>query len=63
MYGDRYIVAERMIIQYVYCEEEQNIDHPTPYWNVVRFEEEWWSVSIELREVSGNGHKKKLNKS
>lgn len=48
MYRNRDVVAERMIIQDVYGEEQCDVDQPPANWYAVRLEEERRPLDIEL---------------
>ncbi len=62
MYRNRYVIAEGVVVQNIYSEEEKDVYHPALYGNVIRGEEERGSTPVELRKVSCSGHEDKLNK-
>ena len=49
MYGHGYIIAESMVVEEVYTEEQDNVDQPPPNWDLVLLEEEGRSFAVELR--------------
>lgn len=48
-YGN--IIAECVVVEDVDAEEENDVDEPPSYWNLVRPEEEWRSGPIKLRYI------------
>ena len=63
MYWDRDIVAECMIIQNIYGEEEQYVDQPATYGNPIWLDEERRPAFVELGNVSGESHEDELDES
>ncbi len=57
-----YIVAERMIVEDIDREEQNNIYQPALDWDLIRLEEERSSIPIELWDVASYSHEEELNK-
>jgi hypothetical protein len=48
MYRHRNIVAERVVIEHINAEEQDNVNQPAPDGDFVRLEEEWRALRVEL---------------
>lgn len=62
MYGDRDVVAKRVVVQHVDREEQDDVDQPAADGDTVRSEEERGSVSVQLGYVARDGHEDELHK-
>ena len=62
MYRNGDVVAERMVVQHVDGEEEEDVDQPAAEGHAVRSEEEGRAVGVELGDVACDGHEDELNK-
>lgn len=62
MYRNRYIVAECMIVQDIYCEEEGDVYKPALDRDAVRLEEKGWAFDIELGGIANRCDEDKLDK-
>lgn len=58
-HGD--VVAKGMVVQNIDREEEQDVDHPATYRDMIRLEEERRSSLVELRDVSRGGDEEELD--
>ena len=52
-----------MVVQNIYCEEQEDIDQPAADRNFVRFEEMRRTIPVELWDVSGRCHEQELDES
>jgi hypothetical protein len=61
MYRHGDVIAERMVVQHIDGEEEEDVDQPAAEGNAVRSEKEWGAVGVELGDVASGGNEDELN--
>ena len=63
MHRNRYIITERVVVQHIDTEEENDVDQPSSDGDLVRSDKERRASFVELGDVARGGHKDELNES